>query len=329
MNKIYKNVWCEKTGTYVAASETAKGRRAGGTSAVVGALTAVVLLGGGSFASPDVYAAAFVVCGNASTAALIPTGPTTSYNMGCTTGSDVLFMGGYSGGPGINSGASTSTTWITVNNATTPSSSVTGSIPGQSIELYAPGSIILNGSNVNVSSNKIINLANGTVAAGSGDAVNGGQLFTLSTSTSTGLSSATSSISSLSTSTSTGLSSANSSITSLSTSASTGLSSATSSISSLSTSTSTGISSLSTGLSSANSTVSSLSTSTSTGLSSATSSISSLSTSTSTGLSSANSSISSLSTSTSTGLSSANSSITSLSTSTSTGLSSANSSITS
>ncbi|WP_322080703.1 ESPR domain-containing protein, partial [Burkholderia cepacia] len=261
MNKIYKNVWCEKTGTYVAASETAKGRRAGGTSAVVGALTAVVLLGGGSFASPDVYAAAFVVCGNASTAALIPTGPTTSYNMGCTTGSDVLFMGGYSGGPGINSGASTSTTWITVNNATTPSSSVTGSIPGQSIELYAPGSIILNGSNVNVSSNKIINLANGTVAAGSGDAVNGGQLFTLSTSTSTGLSSATSSISSLSTSTSTGLSSANSSITSLSTSASTGLSSATSSISSLSTSTSTGISSLSTGLSSANSTVSSLSTS--------------------------------------------------------------------
>ncbi|WP_414142674.1 ESPR-type extended signal peptide-containing protein, partial [Burkholderia cepacia] len=170
----------------------------------------------------------------------------------------------------------------------------TGNNPAGAITLYGPSGITLNAGSsgtinlkntTSLNNNKITNLAPGTNPT---DAVNFSQLTSLSTSTSTGLSSANSSIGSLSTSTSTGLSSANSSITSLSTSTSTGLSSANSSISSLSTSTSTGISSLSTGLSSTNSSVSSLSTSTSTGLSSANSSISSLSTSTSTGLSSAN-----------------------------------------
>ncbi|WP_196592153.1 ESPR domain-containing protein, partial [Burkholderia cepacia] len=292
MNKIYKNVWCEKTGTYVAASEVATGRRkSGGASATVRVLTAVVL-GGGIFAPTVAFASGVAVCSGSSYPGYSLNGAgTVNTNMGCTATTDAIYMGGVASGLGSGTGAGPTVSYITINNATSATPSLFGSVPAQSIQLNAPGSIILSGSNVNVSNNKIINLANGTVAAGSGDAVNGGQLFSLSTSTSTGLSSA------------------NSSITSLSTSTSTGLSSATSSISSLSTSTSTGINSLSTGLSSANSTVSSLSTSTSTGLSSATSSISSLSTSTSTGLSSANSSITSLSTSTSTGLSSATSSI--------------------
>ncbi|WP_196489729.1 ESPR domain-containing protein, partial [Burkholderia cepacia] len=322
MNKIYKNVWCEKTGTYVAASEVATGRRkSGGASATVRVLTAVVL-GGGIFAPTVAFASGVAVCSGSSYPGYSLNGAgTVNTNMGCTATTDAIYMGGVASGLGSGTGAGPTVSYITINNATSATPSLFGSVPAQSIQLNAPGSIILSGSNVNVSNNKIINLANGTVAAGSGDAVNGGQLFSLSTSTSTGLSSANSSITSLSTSTSTGLSSATSSISSLSTSTSTGLSSANSSITSLSTSTSTG-------LSSANSSISSLSTSTSTGLSSANSSISSLSTSTSTGinslstgLSSANSSVSSLSTSTSTGLSSANSSISSLSTSTSTGIS--------
>ena len=101
----------------------------------------------------------------------------------------------------------------------------------------------------------------------------------------------------LSTTTSTGLSSANSNIGSLSTTTSTGLSSANSNINSLSTTTSSGLSST---LSSANSNIDSLSTTTSSGLSST--------------LSSANSNIGSLSTTTSTALSTANSNVASLST---------------
>ena len=103
---------------------------------------------------------------------------------------------------------------------------------------------------------------------------------------------------------------------SLSTSTSTSISGANSSVASLSTSVS---SAMSGSLSNVNSSVASLSTSTSTALSGATgavnSSVALLSTSTSTGLSTVNSSVASLSTSTSTGLSTVNSSVASLSTS--------------
>uniref|UniRef100_A0A1I9YM93 Hemagglutinin n=1 Tax=Paraburkholderia sprentiae WSM5005 TaxID=754502 RepID=A0A1I9YM93_9BURK len=116
------------------------------------------------------------------------------------------------------------------------------------------------------------------------DAVNFGQLTSLSTSTTAGLNSL-----------STGLSTTNSNVVSLSTSASTGLSTVQS-----------GMTSLSTGLSTTNSNVTALSTSTSTGLSTVQSGMTSLST----GLSTTNSSVASLST----GLTTASSSVTALST---------------
>ncbi|KML62609.1 hypothetical protein VL15_01880, partial [Burkholderia cepacia] len=187
MNKVYKSVWCEKTGTYVAASEIATGRKkSGGSSAAVRVLAAVVL-GGGIFAPTVAFATAFVACsGTGATGYGLAGGGTSGYNMGCTSTTDALYMGGASGGPSTSTGAGPTVAYITVNNATTATPSLMGSVAAQSIQLNAPGSIILSGSNVNVSGNKITNLANGTVASGSGDAVNGGQLFSLSTSTSTG-----------------------------------------------------------------------------------------------------------------------------------------------
>ncbi|KVM71164.1 hypothetical protein WJ60_09125 [Burkholderia ubonensis] len=101
-----------------------------------------------------------------------------------------------------------------------------GTMPSSVVSVGAPGA-----------ERQVTNVAAGQVTATSTDAINGSQLFatntaidSLSTSTSTGLSTATSSIASLSTSTSTGIGSL-----------STGLSTATSSITSLSTSTSTAI----------------------------------------------------------------------------------------
>ncbi|WP_415872763.1 YadA family autotransporter adhesin, partial [Burkholderia ubonensis] len=132
-----------------------------------------------------------------------------------------------------------------------------GTIGGQNYT-YAggvPNSVVSVG-NVNAE-RQVTNVAAGRVTAASTDAINGSQLFAtntainlLSTSTSTGISTAQSGVNSLST----GLSSTNSAVGSLSTSASTGISTAQS-----------GVNSLSTGLSSTNSAVGSLSTSASTG----------------------------------------------------------------
>ncbi|NOK45582.1 hemagglutinin, partial [Burkholderia thailandensis] len=229
------------------------------------------------------------------------------------------------------------------------------------IEIYGTNNLIHGSLSLfsvdGVTANSLKGIANGTVAANSYDAVNGGQLFSLSTSVSTGLSTTNSNLASLSTSTSTGLGSL-----------STGLSTTDSNLDSLSTSTAAGLTSLSTGLSTTYSAVASLSTGVAnsvqyddpthasvtlggtdagapvtltnvaegvnptdavnfgqlTSLSTATlSSISSLST----GLSTTDSNLASLSTSTSTGLgslstglSTTDSNLASLSTSTSTGL---------
>ncbi|WP_250478082.1 hemagglutinin repeat-containing protein [Caballeronia sp. INML1] len=119
---------------------------------------------------------------------------------------------------------------------------------------------------------KLTNVADGTENP---DAVNFGQLSSLSSSASTGLDSLSTGISSLSTSTSTAVSSLSTGVSSLSSSTSTAISSLSTGVSSLSTSTSTAVSSLSTGVSSL-----------STGISSLSTGMSSLSTSTSTAISS-------------------------------------------
>jgi trimeric autotransporter adhesin len=112
------------------------------------------------------------------------------------------------------------------------------------------------GSTVDMGGNQVHNVADGTAP---GDAVNYGQLSTVSSSASTGIASLSTGLSTTNSnvaSLSTGLSTTNSNVASLSTA----LSTTDSTVASLSTSTSTGLSSLSTGLSTTNSAVSSLST---------------------------------------------------------------------
>ncbi|WP_196489241.1 ESPR domain-containing protein, partial [Burkholderia cepacia] len=301
MNKIYRSIWNEALGVWVAASELTNARgkasRSGceqgsvnssgqsvfgvpamrfrqgvlGFLAVAGILTTGVV-------PNEAWAGAIANCNGTATSTTYLSGTNTSLAVGSYTGSE----GNCGTGTGVIIAESPNATGGTTGSSAYMWVGATGNNAAGAITLYGPSGITLNAgtsgtinlkNTTSLNNNKITSLAAGTNPT---DAVNFSQLTSLSTSTSTGLSSAVSSITSLSTSTSTGLSSASSSITSLSTSTSTGLSSASSSIGSLSTSTSTG-------LSSATSSIGSLSTSTSTGLSSATSSISSLSTSTSTG----------------------------------------------
>ncbi|WP_425129795.1 ESPR domain-containing protein [Burkholderia vietnamiensis] len=131
---------------------------------------------------------------------------------------------------------------------------------------------VLTMSNVGGAGVLLSGLAPGAVTSTSKDAINGSQLYSLSTSTSSSVSSLSTGVSSMSTS----VSSMSTSVSSMSTS----VSSMSTSVSSMSTgvsSMSTGVSSLSTGLSTTNSAVSSLSTSTSTTASSLSTGVSSLS----------------------------------------------------
>ncbi|WP_218648584.1 ESPR domain-containing protein, partial [Burkholderia pseudomallei] len=320
MNKIYKTIWCETTRSWVAVSEHANGKRGGATAAATTSarpiwtrlrgisLAALAAFGLGLFASPAAFAQSnSVMCANYNNG-ILPTytgyGASPSLTSPCTTG-----IGSWAGGvtPGSTTnwiGLSADDTQIVLNGSTGNIYFRAGGTNGNTLTMSnvagsgPTGGVLLSG------------VAAGAVTATSSQAINGSQLYSLSTSASTGIGSLSSSMSTFNSSISslsTGLSSTNSGLTSLSTSASTGLSSANSSIASLSS-----------GLSSTNSSLTSLSTSASSGISSANSSIASLSTSTSTGIGSL-----------STGLSTTNSNLTSLSTSTSTGLSSANSSITS
>ncbi|ORF16227.1 hypothetical protein BGI00_00080, partial [Snodgrassella alvi] len=95
-------------------------------------------------------------------------------------------------------------------------------------------------------------IAGGDISATSSDAVNGAQMYSLSTLTQTGLSSSSTGLSSLSSVTSSALDNVNRSLESLSTETHTGLNSVSTGLSSLSQSTTTGLNNLSASLSSTN-----------------------------------------------------------------------------
>ena len=99
---------------------------------------------------------------------------------------------------------------------------------------------------------KLTGIAGGDISDTSSDAVNGAQMYSLSTLTQTGLSSSSTGLSSLSSVTSSALNNVNRSLESLSTETHTGLSSVSTGLSSLSQSTTTGLNNLSASLSSAN-----------------------------------------------------------------------------
>ncbi|WP_143555323.1 ESPR-type extended signal peptide-containing protein, partial [Snodgrassella alvi] len=99
---------------------------------------------------------------------------------------------------------------------------------------------------------KLTGIAGGDISDTSSDAVNGAQMYSLSTLTQTGLSSSSTGLSSLSSVTSSSLNNVNRSLESLSTETHTGLSSISTGLSSLSESTTTGLNNLSASLSSTN-----------------------------------------------------------------------------
>ncbi|MBW9133283.1 hypothetical protein JNC05_29820, partial [Paraburkholderia ginsengiterrae] len=179
MNKTYRSVWNESTGTWIAAQENAKGRGKSRASASV--VVKIAFAGGVALSPLASYANGIVVCSpNNTTYGINGTGGM-GYNMQCTTGSDVIYMGGAADGVPTDAYADPNDTYLSVNNATTTSSAWTGSTPGQSIKLHAPGSIILD-STTDLNSHKIINLSAGIVSSASMDGVNGSQLYAVSSS---------------------------------------------------------------------------------------------------------------------------------------------------
>ncbi|BDU17369.1 ESPR-type extended signal peptide-containing protein [Lysobacter auxotrophicus] len=174
MNKIFRIVFNASTGRYVVASEMAKGR----TKASSRALAGLVLMGGtaAGMLSPAAFANGITVCSEDNTTYGMSGNGVGPYSMGCTTGSDVIYMGGAPSTAPHDAYADTTTTYISVNSASSTSSGWTGGTAAQSIKLHAPGSIVLDGV-TDLANHKIIGLAGGSIADNSLEAVNGDQLF--------------------------------------------------------------------------------------------------------------------------------------------------------
>ncbi|MEN2475685.1 ESPR-type extended signal peptide-containing protein, partial [Burkholderia sp. GS2Y] len=257
MNKTYKTIWCEATWSWVAVSEHVNGGRVGATATGTNderpiraklrevSLAALAAFGLSFFASPAMSAptvASADLCSNYQGGhdSFSQGNPVLFPSNGCTNG-----ITSWTGGAGVGSpinwiGLSADDTQIVLNGST-----------GQ-ISFRVDGALgnVLTMSNVAgvgpVGGVLLSGVAPGAVTATSSEAVNGSQLYSLSTSVSSGITNistassavtaAASSLTSLSTSASTGLSTTNSAVTSLSTSASTGLSTTNSSVTSLSTS---------------------------------------------------------------------------------------------
>ncbi|WP_414629841.1 ESPR domain-containing protein, partial [Burkholderia cepacia] len=242
MNKIYRSIWNEALGVWVAASELTNARGKASKSifeqgrmnssgqsvcrvptmrlahGVLGFLAVAGILTVGMLPN-EAWAGAIENCNGtpSSTASISGSNiSVTSVNAvngegACASGTSGVVI---SENPSANGGVTGTNAYMLVGG--------TANNPTGAITLYGPSGITLNAgtsgtinlkNTTSLNNNKITNLAPGTNPT---DAVNFSQLTSLSTSTSTGLSSASSSIGSLSTSTSTGLSSANSSISSLS-----------------------------------------------------------------------------------------------------------------
>ncbi|MFB9123631.1 ESPR domain-containing protein [Paraburkholderia dipogonis] len=172
MNKVYRSVWNESTGTWVAAQENATGRKkqkrtAVGVSRVFISITAA----GVALVPLAANANGVVTCSSDGSTYGTSGDGSTPYDMHCGAGSDVVYIGGAPAGtPANNAYADPTVTYISVNNATSASSDRTGSTPSQSIKLHSPTSIVLDGT-TDLNSHKIINLTAGVVSSISTDGV--------------------------------------------------------------------------------------------------------------------------------------------------------------
>jgi len=178
MNKSYKSVWNETTGTYVAASETAKGR--GKSSRNQKALIAALLAAGVGFgtavkseaaATPNSFAVGILGTNPGDTDCISSAdGAQVTTNGDCDAASQQAGIVSYDG-----SGAAGA--YFT---ATDPNTAHIGAGGIDQLRITNKGLFVLNG--LDMGGFKITNLAPGDVSASSTDAVNGSELYGLAAS---------------------------------------------------------------------------------------------------------------------------------------------------
>ncbi|MBO9649957.1 MAG: YadA-like family protein [Variovorax sp.] len=208
MNKSFKSVWCEKTGTYIAAAETSRSRGKKSSSAVV--LTAIMTLAvaagysgaaGAGVANAHPTYGNFVIDNNSSTSVAAKTTGAGSIAIGVDT-----VAGGENGGDysaiaiGVSAktsgkgtmalGESSSATGdhaMAIGNSSKVTSDfglalgASSIVSGANSVALGSGSVADRANTVSVgtaaSQRQIVNMAAGTLSVDSTDAVNGSQLF--------------------------------------------------------------------------------------------------------------------------------------------------------
>ncbi|NPT53451.1 beta strand repeat-containing protein [Paraburkholderia elongata] len=173
MNKSYKNVWNETTGTYVAASEVAKSR--GKSTRSQKALVTALLAAGVGFGTAVKAEAAATP--NSFAAGILGTDTSNSDCISSADGAQVVTNGDCSAAAqqaGIVSydGSGSAGAYFTV---TDPNTAHIGAGGVDQMKITNNGVFVLN--TLDMGGKKITNLAPGTVSASSTDAVNGAQLF--------------------------------------------------------------------------------------------------------------------------------------------------------
>ncbi|CAB3743588.1 hypothetical protein LMG24238_07102 [Paraburkholderia sediminicola] len=180
MNKTYRSVWNDASQTWAAAQEnaTARGKKSSSRALLSLAVVAVAsAMSGGAHAATT--SGVLSLCGNTN-----GTNPV-NYNIGATSGK-------FAGGDNACIG-STGYSFALVSNQN-PDGSGNGVTPGTSIFGYLNNTLSLHGSagiimqdTVDMSAQKITDMAAGAVSASSMDAVNGMQLYGVASSTAAAL----------------------------------------------------------------------------------------------------------------------------------------------
>ncbi|MGQ7936464.1 YadA-like family protein [Paraburkholderia sp. D1E] len=176
MNKSYKTVWNETTGTYVAASETAKSHVKSGRSQKKALVAALLAAGVGFGTAVKAEAAATP---NSFAVGVLGTDTTNSDCISSADGAVVTTSADCSSGTGAQqagivsyNASGTPGAYFTV---TDPNTAHVGAGGVDQLRITNSGLFVLN--NLDMGGKKITNLAAGAVSASSTDAVNGAQLF--------------------------------------------------------------------------------------------------------------------------------------------------------
>ncbi|MFP4895382.1 ESPR-type extended signal peptide-containing protein, partial [Paraburkholderia sp. EG304] len=175
MNKSYRSIWCEKTGTFVAAAETSRAKGKKPSSGVV-ATAIVSAVGVAAFMAPQMalaltHGSSLVLCNqSANSGGGYSWGPGgTSKQVGCGPGSNPF-------GDGTQS--------FQLGNAGNDSGAANGEAQTAYVAGFSDGTLVLGGTNgvhvraeMDLDNHTITNLKQGAVSATSKDAINGSQLY--------------------------------------------------------------------------------------------------------------------------------------------------------